>query len=505
MRSRTLSLLSILLLATAAGWADTIHFKNGAYIEVERAAEKGDQVEYWMGSTRYSIPKAQVERIEKGGGPSIAIGSQAPVDVVLPPSDAGPGISESVPMLGNAGEGARSTHSKIAVSTPATPQNDAYWSGLRSKILNGNHVDDEALDAIEKQGNARQASNAYFAAGIFEWEHHALESAAARFEHAVSLAPTQGWLLAWYAIALEAQGKSSDAAEQAQRLTELEPKSAAAFRLLGVLKYNTDHTSDAVRAWKHAQELEPDPFTAQRLEKAQRELDIEARSTQKESPHFSLRYEGAQTPLALERDLLSTLEAQFGELSRNFEYTPPKNIVVILYTQKEFFDITKAPSWAGGLNDGKLRIPMESVNTMTPALQHVLKHELTHSFIRSMVGERCPGWLNEGLAQMMEPRTSSPYSALLGRVFEQHKQIPLGMLEGNFTGLSPMQADFAYAESLATVQYLRQRYGMDDVLRVLRKIGSGETPEAALRQVIDTNYAELEQQVGGYLAKNTNQ
>ena len=376
---------------------------------------------------------------------------------------------------------------------------------MRSKILNGNHVDDEALDAIEKQGNARQASNAYFAAGIFEWEHHALESAAARFEHAVSLAPTQGWLLAWYAIALEAQGKSSDAAEQAQRLTELEPKSAAAFRLLGVLKYNTDHTSDAVRAWKHAQELEPDPFTAQRLEKAQRELDIEARSTQKESPHFSLRYEGAQTPLALERDLLSTLEAQFGELSRNFEYTPPKNIVVILYTQKEFFDITKAPSWAGGLNDGKLRIPMESVNTMTPALQHVLKHELTHSFIRSMVGERCPGWLNEGLAQMMEPRTSSPYSALLGRVFEQHKQIPLGMLEGNFTGLSPMQADFAYAESLATVQYLRQRYGMDDVLRVLRKIGSGETPEAALRQVIDTNYAELEQQVGGYLAKNTNQ
>ncbi len=505
MRSRTLSLFSILLLAAATGWADTIHFKNGAYIQVEKAVEKGDQIEYWMGSTKYTIPKAQVERIEKGGGPAITIGSQVQVNVVLPPSDAGPGISESVPRPGNADGGVRATHFKMTVSTPATPQDDAYWSGLRAQILNGDHVDYAALAAIEKQGNARQTSNAYFAAGIFEWEHHGLESAATRFEHAASLAPTQGWLLAWYTIALEAEGKSADAAEQAQRLTDLEPKSAAAFRLLGVLKYNTDHTGDAVRAWKHAQELEPDPFTGQRLEKAQRELDIEARSIQKESRHFSLRYEGAQTPLALERDLLGTLEAQFDELSRSFEYTPPENIVVILYTQQEFFDVTKAPSWAGGLNDGKLRIPMEGVNTMTPALQHVLKHELTHSFIRSMVGDRCPGWLNEGLAQMMEPRTSSPYSALLGRVFEQHKQIPLGVLEGNFTGLSPMQAEFAYAESLATVQYLRQRHGMGDVLRILHKIGSGETPEAALRQVIDTDYAELEQQVGGYLAKNTSQ
>jgi Tfp pilus assembly protein PilF len=498
MRSKIL--VSLLLLA-AAGWADTIHFKNGAYIQVERAVEKGDQIEYWMGSTKYSIPKSQVERIEKGGGPSISIGSQTPVDIVLPPADAGPGISENVPMPGVSG----AKHPKIAVPAPTAPQNDAYWAGLRAQVLSGDRVDDAALAAIEKQGNARQTSNAYFVAGMFEWEHQAPELAAARFEHAVSLAPTQGWLLAWYTMALEATGNSAEAASQAQHLTELEPRSAAAFRLLGVLKYNTDRTGDAVRAWKRAQELEPDPFTGERLEKAQRELEIEDRSNQKESRHFSLRYEGAQTPLALERDLLSTMEAQFEELSRTLQYTPPENIVVILYTDKEFFDITKAPSWASGLNDGKLRIPMQGVNTMTPALQHVLKHELTHSFIRFMARDRCPSWLNEGLAQMMEPRTSSPYSALLARIFEQHKQIPLGMLEGPFTRLSPMQADFAYAESLATVQYLRQRHGMQDVLRILQQIGSGETPEAALRQVIDTDYAELEQQVGDYLAKGGGQ
>src|SRR5437660_2481667 len=43
-------------------------------------------------------------------------------------------------------------------------------------------------------------------------------------------------------------------------------------------------------------------------------------------------------------------------------------MVVTLYTQKQFFNITEAPSWAGGLNDGKLRIPIQGVTSMTPEL-----------------------------------------------------------------------------------------------------------------------------------------
>jgi len=46
--------------------ADTIRFKNGAYIEVDKASEKDGQIEYWMGSTKYTIPKAKVEKIVKG-------------------------------------------------------------------------------------------------------------------------------------------------------------------------------------------------------------------------------------------------------------------------------------------------------------------------------------------------------------------------------------------------------------------------------------------------------
>lgn len=499
MRNRLIAVVCAVLAALASGWADTIHFKNGIYIEVDSTTEIGDQIEYRVGSTKYTIPKAQVERIEKTGGPGIGLGTQTPTNIV-PSFTADAGLTISAHTSSSAAP--ESAHSKIAVPAPSTPQDEAYWNGLRAQVLNGDRVDESALAAIEKQGNSKQTANAYFAAGLFELQHHDLDSAVNHFQQAVNSAPGAGWLLAWYAIGLEEDGRLPDAASQAERLTELQPRSAAAFRLLGVLQYNTDRTADAVRDWQRAQELEPDTFTGERLQRAQHELDIEERFNQKESRHFSLRYEGAQTPLALERDLLGTMESQFEELSRALEYTPPENIVVILYTEKEFFDITEAPSWAGALNDGKLRIPLRGISAMTPALQHVLKHELTHSFIRSMVRDRCPAWLNEGLAQMLEPRSSSPYAPFLAHMFQQRKQLPLNLLERPFTGFSPMQAEVAYAESLATVQYLRQRYGMDDVLRILHRIGSGETAEAALREVTQSDYAELEQHVGEYLAKN---
>ena len=61
----------------------------------------------------------------------------------------------------------------------------------------------------------------------------------------------------------------------------------------------------------------------------------------------------------------------------------------VLYTKQEFRDITLAPSWAGGLNDGRIRVPVEGLNSVTPELSRVLKHELTHSFVYQMSLEMC--------------------------------------------------------------------------------------------------------------------
>src|SRR2546430_17733741 len=101
------------------------------------------------------------------------------------------------------------------------------------------------------------------------------------------------------------------------------------------------------------------------------------------------------------------MENQYQDLGRQLSYEPAENIIVILYTQREFVDITEEPSWAGELNDGKLRIPIGGVTAMNPELQHVLKHELTHSDSASLAGRRCPERLNEGVRPLTEPRSAS--------------------------------------------------------------------------------------------------
>ena len=198
--------------------------------------------------------------------------------------------------------------------------------------------------------------------------------------------------------------------------------------------------------------------------------------------------------------MLAALEGGYRDLSAQFGYEPAENIIVILYTQKEFVDITEAPSWVGALNDGKLRIPMGGVTSLTPDVGRVLKHELTHSFLNSLTRGRCPVWLNEGLAQMMEPRSSGMYAQQLAGLFQAQKEIPFEVLEHPFMRFSALQAEVAYAESLSAVEYLQNRYGIREIVQMAQSIGSGVGAEQALKNSTGMDYSVLQQRLGEYLA-----
>ena len=171
-----------------------------------------------------------------------------------------------------------------------------------------------------------------------------------------------------------------------------------------------------------------------------------------------------------------------------------------LYTNTAFFDVTQAPTWAGALNDGKLRIPISGLSSVTPELGHVLKHELAHSFIMKLSGSRCPPWLNEGIAQFLEPRRLGGVGHQLALLFKAQQQIPLNALEGSFIRFSGGMASVAYAESLAAVTYINDSYGLSDVQRILERISQGSSTESALRATIHSDYGQFETDLGRYLA-----
>ena len=83
--------------------------------------------------------------------------------------------------------------------------------------------------------------------------------------------------------------------------------------------------------------------------------------TAKEKPPTSACATTAAPRPELAREVLQTLETEFDEISTTLNYMPPEPIGVVLYTNQTFMDITRAPSWVGALNDGRIRVPVEGL------------------------------------------------------------------------------------------------------------------------------------------------
>ncbi|MFB3915376.1 MAG: tetratricopeptide repeat protein [Terriglobales bacterium] len=488
-------LLSVLVLVCACAPADNIHLKNGTSIAADKVIQKGDHVEYVVGSTTYWIPQSSVDHIERTGGTfGISVGNAPPGAAYRDP-DFSAGTNSTAPPGATA-------HGKLAAAPPSTGPMGGAGTGLRARVITLGRVDSRALYEIEKEGNPGKSAAAYFEAARYELEQNDYDSARKYLRQSLKFAPDHPSLIGLYVVLLMQAGKYDEAVRQAEHMTRLAPNSADSMRLLGLAYYNADRLADAIRAWERAQQIQPTEAVQQYLAKAQREARVEDSFTELQSPHFSLRFEGRQPGFALRSDLLRTLERQYNELSRELGFAPQANITVFLYTDKQFFDVTQAPSWANGLNDGKLRIPVADVSGMTPGLEHVLKHELSHSFVHFRTHGRCPRWLDEGIAQMVEGRTASSYREELGQMFASGKQLPLPALEYSFIRFNREQAVAAYVESLAATEFIRSKYGMTGLQRMLQLISERESGEAALRAITQSGYREFEKDLGAYLRES---
>jgi len=445
--------------------ADTIHLKNGRTILADHVRENGNRYEYEVGDDTYAVPKSSVDRIEAGGMPAHSVGGGKAADL--------PGF---------------------------TPNNSLANEGdLVGKVIKEGKVDPEGLASLEGKGNAELSATADFIAGKFEFDHGNIAQAKQHFDNALRFQPDNSTILIYYAAVLVRSGNASQAVSYAQRAVRAAPESPDAQTMLGYALFASDHTKEAITVWKHSLELRPDPAVQQFLARAQREQNVESEFSQGESQHFTLHYEGKQTSEGLRSQILAALESDYDDLVRDLGTPPHDNILVTLYTEQAFFDVTHAPSWSGAMNDGKLRIPISGLTSMTSELAHVLKHELAHSFITQLSAGRCPPWLHEGIAQYLEPKSLGGDGHQLALLFQAQKDIPLNALEGSFLQFSGGQAYLAYAESLAAVSFIVDSYGISDVQRILQRISQGTSTEAALRATIHSDYGQLESDLARYL------
>jgi tetratricopeptide (TPR) repeat protein len=464
------------LAAFPAAKADTIVLKNGRRIVVDSATESVDRVTGVTSAGEISLPKSMVERIE-----------HSPVAQVTPAN-------------------VNLQASSFPIAPPVQPRNDVYDPAVVANTLHNGAIDFAYISRMDLEvltggpTAAFRASVAHHAAAQFELTHGDVPGSVDQERRALELQPGNSLLLLNIAYGHLRLSEFSQALEYLEKAKRAAPDSADVAKLMGWAYYGLNRIPDAVAEWKRAQKIQPDEEVAKALEKAERDARTEIGFREGQTTHFVVHYTGDGAPL-LAGEIMNALEIHFGQISAMLDYTPPEPIGVILYTDHQFQDITRAPSWAGAINDGRIRIPIQGLTSVTDELSRELRHELTHSFLQQKMRGRCPTWIQEGVAQWVEGRrVGKGASALLG-AYDQRAAIPLRDLEISWMSLSGSGASFAYGWSLAVIETILSTGSMDDLTHLMDAIAKGSSAEAAVRDVLHEGYAELDPQTADYLRR----
>ncbi|HEY2351842.1 MAG TPA: tetratricopeptide repeat protein [Candidatus Acidoferrum sp.] len=463
-----------LALAAVGARGDTIVLKNGRRILAFNVVEIGEKIRYETSAGELSLPKSIIDHIEKGG---------------------------MVPMAGGAANA-----SNLAITPPAMEAAGGSGGEIEHAAVHDGAIDRQYIAKLEGEtrgGSPVAGINAavgHHAAAMFELSHGDMDHALGDERSALTYAPDEPRLLMNVAYLHLRRSEYRESLEYLERARRAAPDNPDVAKLAGWAYYGLNKMDQAVAEWKRSLALRPDAEVQAALDKAQRDKQEEESYKENESSHFTLRYSGGAEP-TLARDVLRTLEMHYGAIESELNFAPPDSIGVILYTQQAFADITRAPGWVGALNDGRLRVPVQGLSSMTPELSRVLKHELTHSFVQQKTHGRAPTWIQEGLAQWMEGKRSGENAAVLLQIYDDGHAPSLGSLEGSWMGFPSDAAAYAYAWALANIEYIVQANGMGDVERILDRIAAGSPTDAALREVLHSDYEDVMKSTADFLRR----
>jgi len=478
LRSQAVLLLPFFaVLFPSSAPADVIYLKNGRKIVGEVTKDDSKQVVYWIQGCELSIPKSMVDHIEKSAVPAdtpsaAPTETQKAPDVPLPSFPSGESSAE-----------------KDSPAIKSGAVDEAYLLQLS---------DDMAHNPTAE--TARLLKQGYEQAALFEARHGNPEAAIQRYQEALKLLPNELSLTLALGYLQVTQNHDLEALDLLLPAADRFPKSADVHVLLGSAFYGMENMDEAIAQWNQALALEDNPRLHEAIEKADRERDIAGYYRELRGEHFLLRYAGEQGE-KLSAQVLSSLEGSFQNLALDLDYSPSEVIIVILYPNHAFEDITRSPTWVGALNDGKIRVPVSGLSQMNAELERMLKHELTHSFVRQMTMGRCPTWFNEGLAQLEEGATTATVGVQLARAMAAGHLPSFQALEGPFLNMPQDQVALAYAKSLAALELLRSNFDMSEICNLLKAMPSQADFSVLLQNELHLSYPAFEQEVANFVMK----
>lgn len=291
-------------------------------------------------------------------------------------------------------------------------------------------------------------------------------------EKAVGLRPEVAEYRLLLAGILFRQNDLRRARAEVDEALDLAPGNATARELSGDLYDREGLLNRAVGEWEEAAVAGGSPALAAKIERGRREIAAEEGMGREASRHFVVLYD-RDVPRQLVQGLFEILDQAFNILHDRLGDYPRDEITVILYANVAYRDVTRAPDWAGGSYDGKIRVPVGGLSTVFDALNllNVLVHEMTHAFLYRMAPQGLPLWLNEGIATTFEGWDPARVRAW----FVEHPAEGLATLADVDRALQGRggSVNAGYAAARLAVAELEELRGFGAVRRIVAGVGEG--------------------------------
>jgi hypothetical protein len=325
------------------------------------------------------------------------------------------------------------------------------------------------------------------------------ETAANAFRQALDLDPKNARLHHGAAIAAYVLRRDDEAKRSVERALELDRSLVPARELLGRVLYRSGDLHGAIAAVEPIEfDADASPSLGETLARWRREAELRDRMHVAGASSFTVAFEGPDDA-ALAEKALASLEQASARIGATLSYYPTASISVVLYTNEQFRDITRSPSWAAGAFDGTIRIPMRGALANQRELDRVLAHEYMHALVHEIAPRGVPAWLDEGLAVVLEigqpDRRNADRQGCGSRTTTtdaSNTAVQLGTLTRSFRRLADREARDADNLSACAAERLLDDGGPVAVMNLLRDVGEGAGFEQAFAHRMNRSLAEFE-------------
>ncbi|MCI5065160.1 hypothetical protein MRY87_05515 [bacterium] len=182
---------------------------------------------------------------------------------------------------------------------------------------------------------------------------------------------------------------------------------------------------------------------------------------------------------------------------------------VELMNPKKFYRTLKLPTWTNAIYlRSRIIIPMKQASELSHhrgrdleqgELQRAVRHELVHAVIDHQTKGACPGWLDEGIAQLLEGPEHPILRQALQRWVQKERMIPLHLLQTGFTKLPQKMVPAAYAQSLYAVKLLLNEQSPSTVKELFYRLRRGQEFRKAFRTTFSLSFSEFEASLQAHL------